>query len=136
MRPATIFFIALLFFITLGFLLGGPIEPFVNIVDSRQGSKATEPFVSETDLRQGRFATEPFVNVPEMPDLTKPVAKTSDDKDQANVNYRSVLTYIENNPDNVFNFVKDVKNKFFDEKCEYKNPMDVSNLTATYQPVF
>jgi hypothetical protein len=136
MRPAIIFFIALLFFITLGFLLGGPIEPFTSETGSRQGREATEPFVNIVDSRQGSKATEPFINVPEMPDLTKPVAKTSDDKDQANVNYRSVLTYIENNPDNVYNFVKDVKSKFFDEKCEYKNPMDVSNLTATYQPVF
>jgi len=104
MQPAAIFFLALLFFITLGFLLGGPIES--------------------------------FTTTPEIPDLTKPVTTTSSDADQANVNYRSVLTYVQNNPHNVYNFVKDLKSKFFDEKCEYKNPMDVSNLTATYQPVF
>lgn len=104
MQPATIFFLALLFFITLGFLLGGPIEP--------------------------------FADMPEIPDLTKPVTTTSSDSDQANVNYRSILTYMQSNPNNVYNFLKDVKSKFFDEKCEYKNPMDVSNLTATYQPVF
>jgi hypothetical protein len=109
MQPAAIFFLALLFFITLGFLLGGPIES---------------------------FTSENYINTPEMPDLTKPVTTTNSDADQANVNYRSVLNYVQNNPNNVYNFVKDLKSKFFDEKCEYKNPMDVSNLTATYQPVF
>ena len=120
MQPATIFFLILLIFITLGLLVGGPIEPYTNFVSIRQDSKSTEP----------------YENTPEIPDLTKPVITTSSDADQANVNYRSILTYVQNNPNNVYNFVKDVKSKFFDEKCEYKNPMDVSNLTATYQPVF
>lgn len=71
-----------------------------------------------------------------MPDLTKPVTTTNDDVNQANVNYRSILTYMQANPNNVYSFLKDIKTKFFDEKCEYKNPMDVSNLSATYQPVF
>ena len=80
---------------------------------------------------------EPFINYPQMPQVGGTVINQDPAVDQANVNYRSVLQFVQNNPEKSFKFIDDLKAKFFDESCKIKQPrIDFSQLAATYQPVF
>jgi hypothetical protein len=80
---------------------------------------------------------EPYINYPQLPvpgDIKKQDTAAID---QANVNYRSLLQFVEANPDRSFKFIADLKTKFFDDSCKIKQPrIDFANLAATYQPVF
>lgn len=92
--------------------------------------------------RQQKATREPYMNYPQLPviDPTSPppaAAKTDQKAAEANVNYRSVLKYIQDNPANAFTFLADVKAKFFDDSCRLKEPrIDFASLEADYRPVF
>ena len=89
-----------------------------------------------------KLPSEPYMNYPQLPviDPTGPppaAAKTDQKAAEANVNYRSVLKYLQENPANAFTFLADVKAKFFDNSCRLKEPrIDFAKLEAEYRPVF
>ena len=92
--------------------------------------------------QQKEQPSEPYMNYPQLPviDPTAPppaAAKTDQKAAEANVNYRSVLKYLQENPANAFTFLADVKAKFFDDSCRLKEPrIDFAKLEAEYRPVF
>jgi hypothetical protein len=57
--------------------------------------------------------------------------------DDLNVSWRTILQYLSENPDKAGTFVADVKEKFFQDGCEFKQPrIDYAKLPETYRPVF
>ena len=88
-----------------------------------------------------RRKQEPYMNYPQLPVIdptaSPAAAKTDQKAAEANVNYRSVLKYLQENPANAFTFLADVKAKFFDDSCRLKEPrIDFAKLEAEYRPVF
>ncbi len=54
-----------------------------------------------------------------------------------NLSWRDILEYLSKNPDKGGTFVADVKDKFFQPSCEFKQPsIDYAKLLDTYRPVF
>lgn len=92
-------------------------------------SLAIALYVSYTDK------VESYMNVPEMIDLTK--KKHSDSSiDELNIGYRHILQYISKNPEGGYEFIKDVKEKFFEPDAEIKRQIQFSKLADMYRPVF
>ena len=61
----------------------------------------------------------------------------SQQMDDLNVSWRTILQYLSENPDKAGVFVADVKDKFFEDSCQFKQPrIDYSKLPDTYRPVF
>ncbi len=86
-------------------------------------------YISYTDK------VESYMNVPEMIDLTK--RKHSDQSiDELNIGYRHILQYISKNPEGGYEFIKDVKDKFFEPDTEIKKTIDFPKLADMYRPVF
>lgn len=57
--------------------------------------------------------------------------------DDLNGSWRAILQYLSENPDKGGLFVADVKQKFFQDSCEFKQPrIDYAKLPETYRPVF
>lgn len=88
-------------------------------------------------------AREPYMNYPQLPTIdpsatpSKAAAENSAARAEANVNYRSLLKYVQDNPASAFTFLADLKSKFFDESCRLKEPrIDFASLEADYRPVF
>ena len=86
---------------------------------------------------------EPYVNYPQLPTIdpsaapSKAATENSAARAEANVNYRSLLKYVQENPASAFTFLADLKSKFFDESCQLKQPrIDFASLEAEYRPVF
>ena len=62
---------------------------------------------------------------------------TTDQLNDLNGSWRSILQYLSNNPDKAGLFVADIKEKFFQSNCEFKQPrIDYAKLPDTYRPVF
>lgn len=54
-----------------------------------------------------------------------------------NGSWRAILQYLSDNPDKSGLFVADIKEKFFQNDCEFKQPrIDYAKLPDTYRPVF
>lgn len=88
-------------------------------------------------------ARESYMNYPQLPTIdpsaapAKAATATSQKAAEANVNYRSLLKYVQENPASAFTFLADLKSKFFDESCQLKQPrIDFASLEADYRPVF
>lgn len=88
-------------------------------------------------------AREAYVNYPQLPVIdpsaapAKAATENSAARAEANVNYRSLLKYVQENPASAFTFLADLKSKFFDESCQLKQPrIDFASLEADYRPVF
>ena len=61
----------------------------------------------------------------------------SQQMDNLNISWRTILQYLHDNPDKAGLFVADVKEKFFQPSCEFKQPsIDYAKLPDTYRPVF
>lgn len=61
----------------------------------------------------------------------------SQQMDELNGSWRGILQYLSENPDKAGLFVADVKEKFFQTGCEFKQPsIDYAKLPDTYRPVF
>lgn len=57
--------------------------------------------------------------------------------DDLNGSWRAILQYLSKNPDKAGVFVADIKDKFFQSNCEFKQPsIDYAKLPDTYRPVF
>jgi uncharacterized membrane protein len=70
-----------------------------------------------------------FINYPQQVDPnTKP--KSNSEANSVNNNYASILMYIQNKPSDSFNFIKDVKSKFFDDSCKVKSNIDFANIAS------
>jgi hypothetical protein len=82
-----------------------------------------------------RDKVESYMNVPEMIDLTKK-KHTDSSIDELNVGYRHILQYISKNPEGGYEFIKDIKDKFFEPDTEIKRRIDFSKLADMYRPVF
>ena len=64
-------------------------------------------------------------------------SEKSQQLDDLNVSWRTILQYLSENPDKSGLFVADVKQKFFQDSCEFKQPsIDYAKLPETYRPVF
>ena len=94
-------------------------------------------------------ARESYMNYPQLPMIdpsaddskavnpAKAATAASQKAAEANVNYRSLLKYVQENPASAFTFLADLKSKFFDESCQLKQPrIDFASLEADYRPVF
>lgn len=70
-----------------------------------------------------------FINYPQQVD---PNAKpqSNPEANSVNNNYASILMYIQKNPSDSFNFIKDVKSKFFDDTCKVKSNIDFANIAS------
>jgi hypothetical protein len=94
---------------------------------------------NETD-REG-FLTIPRVGEPvaTTPKTTSATAPTTDTPEgvQADADWRSILEYVQKNPDKAAPFLADMKAKFFDASCGIKQPrIDFAHLADSYQPIF
>jgi hypothetical protein len=70
-----------------------------------------------------------FINYPQQVDPNaKP--KSNPEANSVNNNYASILMYIQKNPSDSFNFIKDVKSKFFDDSCKVKSNIDFANIAS------
>jgi hypothetical protein len=57
--------------------------------------------------------------------------------DELNGSWRAILQYLSDNPAKAGLFVADVKEKFFQSTCSFKQPsIDYAKLPDTYRPVF
>lgn len=70
---------------------------------------------------------ESFINYPQQ---INPMAtpKNNSTIDAANNNYASILMFIKDNPSKSINFIKDIKQKFFDDSCKVKSNIDFNNI--------
>ena len=70
-----------------------------------------------------------FINYPQQVD---PNAKpqSNPEANSVNNNYASILMYIQKNPSDSFNFIKDVKSKFFDDTCKVKSNIYFANIAS------
>lgn len=79
---------------------------------------------------------ESFVTIPSMTIPLAPKGKSSQ-LDTLNGNWRAILDYVSANPEKAQVFIADVKEKFFGDDCQLKQPrIDFQNLANTYRPVF
>jgi hypothetical protein len=61
----------------------------------------------------------------------------SQQMDELNGSWRAILQYLSENPDKGGLFVADIKEKFFENSCEFKQPsIDYAKLPDMYRPVF
>jgi hypothetical protein len=56
--------------------------------------------------------------------------------DQMNANWRSILTYLQQNPQNSSAFLEYLQNTFFEGKTCSVKAINFSNLADTYTPLF
>jgi hypothetical protein len=85
------------------------------------------------------FLTIPRLNEPTAPPTNKTSAADAETPEgvQADVNWRSILEYVQKNPDKAAPFLADMKSKFFAPTCELKQPrIDFEHLADSYQPIF
>jgi hypothetical protein len=70
---------------------------------------------------------ETFINYPQQVD---PAGKPSSDPEAAtaNNNYASILMFLQKNPAKSVKFIKDVKQKFFNDSCTIKDDIDFNNI--------
>lgn len=70
-----------------------------------------------------------FINYAQQIDpLAKP--KSNPEANTANNNYASILMYIQQNPSKSLNFIKDIKDKFFEDSCKVKSNIDFTNIAS------
>jgi len=70
-----------------------------------------------------------FMNYPQQVDpLAKPQQPSAAGAPEANNNYAELLMFIQKNPSNSINFIKDIKQKFFDDSCKVKSSIDFNNI--------
>ena len=93
----------------------------------------------------GSSATESFMPaIPQMVDPTKRPAVVADPTNtetpagiQADADWRSILTFVQEHPEKAPAFLADMKAKFFSNDCALKQPrIDFANLASSYQPIF
>ena len=60
--------------------------------------------------------------------IAKP--KSNPEANSANNNYASILMYIQQNPSKSLNFIKDIKDKFFEDSCKVKSNIDFANIAS------
>lgn len=70
-----------------------------------------------------------FINYPQQVDPNA-TPKSNPEANSVNNNYASILMYIQKNPSDSFKFIKDVKNKFFDDSCKVKSNIDFANIAS------
>ena len=70
-----------------------------------------------------------FINYAQQVD---PIAKpnSNPEANSANNNYASILMYIQQNPSKSLNFIKDIKDKFFEDSCKVKSNIDFANIAS------
>lgn len=81
-------------------------------------------------------SSEGFVSIPNM---TIPVSSTTNGKDaeEHNICWRSLLQYLEKHPENAHILLNDMKQKFFQPSCEFKQPsIDFAKVAEEYRPIF
>jgi hypothetical protein len=70
-----------------------------------------------------------FINYAQQVDpIAKP--KSNPEANSANNNYASILMYIQQNPSKSLNFIKDIKDKFFEDSCKVKSNIDFANIAS------
>jgi len=82
--------------------------------------------------------------IPQMVDPTKRPPPSTDPGStetpaavQADADWRSILTFVQEHPEKAPAFLADMKAKFFDADCGIKQPrIDFANLANSYQPIF
>jgi hypothetical protein len=82
--------------------------------------------------------------IPQMVDPTKRPPPAADPGStetpaavQADADWRSILTFVQEHPEKAPAFLADMKAKFFDADCGIKQPrIDFANLANSYQPIF
>ena len=75
-------------------------------------------------------------NPMELPDDKEQTYKGDITPEQANTAYKTVLSFIENNPQSSVKYIEDIRSKFFTVDCAVKVPIDFSNVTYMKVPVF
>lgn len=70
-----------------------------------------------------------FINYAQQVD-PKAKPKSNPEANSANNNYASILMYIQQNPSDSLNFIKDIKDKFFEDSCKVKSNIDFSNIAS------
>ena len=85
-----------------------------------------------------------LAGIPQMIDPTKRPPPSADAANaetpaavQADADWRSILAFVQQNPEKAPAFLADMKAKFFDAACTIKQPrIDFANLADSYQPIF
>jgi hypothetical protein len=71
------------------------------------------------------------------PPSTDPASAETPAAVQADADWRSILTFVQEHPEKAPAFLADMKAKFFDADCALKQPrIDFANLASSYQPIF
>jgi hypothetical protein len=59
------------------------------------------------------------------------------DAEEHNICWRSLLQYLEKHPENAHILLNDMKQKFFQPTCEFKQPsIDFTKVAEEYRPIF
>lgn len=79
-----------------------------------------------------KLTSETFVNYPQQIDPSTVNSSKADTEqlDELNINYKSILYFIQNNPTKSIGFIKDVHSKFCTEHIDFSKLMD------NFNPVF
>ncbi len=97
------------------------------------------------DTTNGKTNRDGFLaGIPQMVDPTKRPPPSTDPASaetpaavQADADWRSILTFVQEHPEKAPAFLADMKAKFFDADCSLKQPrIDFANLANSYQPIF